>query len=145
MKEIAELSLYMISSNLSFFSSLLGWPIFRVLNSLMLAFSCPSLWSLILLLSIFLFSFFFSILSTVLFPYIVPLTKQRNAAITRTHRTAVHGKGVMAKKLLFNCFLSFFFSFNSNWWTRTLMFTALEDLIPSAWQQPTILTTKKRS
>jgi hypothetical protein len=92
MKEIIELSLHMISLNLSFFPSLTGGPNFSVLNSLTLTF---------FLLSIF--SFFFLIPSTVLFPYIVTLMMQRdlsNAAITQTHRTVVHGKGMMAK----NCF-----------------------------------------
>jgi hypothetical protein len=74
MKEIIKLSLYMVSSNLSF-SSTPGGPISRVLKSLESPFLL-SLWSPALLLA----ALFFLLLipSTVLFPYIVPLMKQRD-------------------------------------------------------------------
>jgi hypothetical protein len=61
MKEIVKLSLYMISSNLSFSSTPLGGPIFRALNSLESPFLL-FLWSFTLQLATFLFFFSFLVL-----------------------------------------------------------------------------------
>lgn len=115
MKEIIELSIHMISSNLCFFPSPTGGINFSVLNSLKLAFFLLSIWSPTFSLSIFLF--FFLIPSTVLFLYTVTLMMMQrdlsNAAITQTHRTVVHGRGVMANNcfprvIFFSLFLSFY-------------------------------------
>jgi hypothetical protein len=57
MKEIIKLSLYMISSNLSFSSTPLGGPIFGALNSLESPFLL-FLWSPTLQLATFLFFLF---------------------------------------------------------------------------------------
>lgn len=109
----------MISSNLSSLPSPTARQNFSVLNSLMVVFFL-SLWGRVLLLSTFLFFFLTS--STVLFPYIVTLTKQRDQGPRMQQLHICIGRrctarGVMAKMLLSEGCFHFFslFSFLFLW------------------------------
>jgi len=138
-KEIIELSLYMISSNLSFLPSSN-----RVTNHQCTQPSGVGL--LLIILGSYSFTVNslipFSTFSTVLFPYChsdeatrpeTRGTQQLHICIGRRCTAGVWWRKMLLFKgcfpHLFPCSPSLSFPFWSSWWTKTLMFAALEDFV----------------